>query len=147
MLKAARLDPSPFAAAARRTDDPHGEHTRVNLDFSLARTKHVVWKARLRSFLDGHGRLTAEQATQHTECELGKWLYSEGIRDYGSLPEMQTLVREHELLHRTIRAIVDLKAAGKLIDAEAEFRKVEPMSSIIVDLLDALEDRVARAAA
>ena len=114
----------------------------MNLDFSSAKLKHSMWKMRLRGYLDGKPGLTAAEAISHRECELGKWLYTEGFAKYASIDEMKRLEREHEELHRTIRAIVELKAAGKKDAAEAEFKKVGPISQSIMDLLTEVQKKV-----
>lgn len=132
-----------FAPAAA---GPQQEH-RMALDFSMAKLKHSSWKFKLRDFLDGKPGLTAAQASNHHECDLGKWPYSEGRAKYGKLPEMVALEKEHEVLHTTVKTIMDLKAAGKVKEAEAEYLKVAPLSTKILDLLTAIESRVARMAA
>jgi methyl-accepting chemotaxis protein len=115
----------------------------MNFDFSRAALKHSSWKMQLRNFLDGKGGLTADQAISHRHCELGKWLYSEGLAKYGTLPEMKALEREHELLHQTVKAVMDLKIGGKVQQAEAAFLKVEPSSKRIVELLNILDKKSA----
>ena len=57
------------------------------LDFASARSKHLLWKSRLRDFLDGKGTLTMNEAISHKDCALGKWLYSSGLQQFGKLPE------------------------------------------------------------
>ena len=44
------------------------------LDFALARSRHLDWKDKLKSFLEGRGTLSEAEATSHKHCELGKWL-------------------------------------------------------------------------
>lgn len=119
----------------------------MSLDFTTAKIKHSTWKVRLRDFLDGKGGLTKEQATSHKDCDLGKWMYGEGLAKYAGVPEMKSLEKEHETLHRTIKTIVDLKSTGKAKEAEAEFLKIEPISKKIVALLDAVNDAVQKKAA
>ncbi len=119
----------------------------MSLDFMSARLKHASWKLKLRDFLDGKPGLTAAQATSHRDCDLGKWLYSDGLSKFGAVPEMKILEREHESLHKLIKSIVDLKSAGKPQEAEAEFLKVEPISKKIVELLAGLEATVNKKAA
>ncbi len=117
------------------------------LDFSMAKLKHAAWKMKLRDFLDGKPGLTPAQATSHRDCDLGKWIYSDGLSKYGAVHEMKTLEKEHETLHRTVKAIVDLKTAGQTAQAEAEFLKIEPISKKIIDLLTAVEGKVDKKAA
>jgi methyl-accepting chemotaxis protein len=87
------------------------------------------------------------QATSHKDCDLGKWIYSDGLSGFGGVPEMKSLEREHESLHRLIKTIMDLRAAGKTEEAEAEFVKVEPISKNIIDLLTAIEAKATKMAA
>lgn len=114
-----------------------------SLDFTQAKLKHTAWKLRIRDFLDGKPGLTAAQASSHKDCDLGKWLYSEGLKNWGSLPDMKALEKEHETLHRTIKTIIDLKVAGKVKQAEAEFLKIDPLSTKIVDLLTKVQSSTA----
>ena len=44
------------------------------LDFVSARSKHLLWKSRLRDFLDGKGGLTMAEAASYKDCALGKWI-------------------------------------------------------------------------
>jgi len=113
------------------------------LDFSTARMKHMNWRLKLRSFLDGRESLTEAQATSPKDCDLGKWMYSDGMTLYGSHPEMKDLERAHNELHATVKKIVQAKNGGKAGAAEQEFKKIEPISAKIDSLLAALEKKVA----
>ena len=114
----------------------------MGFDFTSAALKHSSWKLRLRNYLDGKGGLTADQATSHKDCELGKWLYAGGLAKYGTIPEMRTLEREHEILHQTVRTIVDLKSSGRTKEAEAAFLKIDASSRRIQELLNTLDKTV-----
>lgn len=119
----------------------------MTFDFSRAKAMHASWKVKLRGFLDGQAELTIAQATSHTDCDLGKWLYSEGLRKYGAFSEMVALEKEHAEMHRTVHAVMTLKAAGKVIEAEAEYMMIESLSRRIVELLSSVEARVNKLAA
>jgi methyl-accepting chemotaxis protein len=114
----------------------------MSFDFTRAALKHSTWKLRLRGFLDGKGGLSPVEATSHKDCDLGKWLYAEGLTKHGSFPEMKTLEREHELLHLTVKTIVDLKAAGKAREAESAFLRIEPISKRVTELLTILDGKM-----
>jgi methyl-accepting chemotaxis protein len=118
----------------------------MSLDFATAKLKHMSWKLKLRDFLDGKPGLTAAQATSHKDCDLGKWMYSEGIKRYSNVPAMTELEKVHETLHKTIKTIVDLRTGGKVKEAEAEFGKVEAISKKIVELLTTVEAATKKAA-
>jgi methyl-accepting chemotaxis protein len=115
----------------------------ADIDFLIAQSKHLEWKFKLRSFLEGCAKwtLTEGQATSHKECELGRWLYSHGLEKYGGFPATRELERTHEELHSTIKRIVEMKHAGNQA-GERESSEVEPLSKKIIALLEQMEKQV-----
>ena len=111
-------------------------------DLSAAKTAHLAWKGKLRSYLDGKGSLTREQAVSHRDCVLGKWYYGEGLQQYGNLTEMKQIEAPHADLHKIIRSVIDLREAGRKAEAEKEFSKIGPLSQQIVQMLDRIEQRI-----
>lgn len=120
-----------------------GGAKRVNtVDFASARSKHLAWKTRLRNFLDGKEALTQSQAVSHRDCDLGKWLYSEGMDKYGHIGEMQKLEQLHKEMHGLIIDIIQQQEAGNSDQAETFYSQVTTLSGQIVDLLTAVEKQV-----
>jgi len=115
----------------------------ASFDFASARFKHLNWKFRLKSFLDGKETITKEQAVSHHDCDLGKWLYGGALEKYKHFDEMAKMEKVHETLHNLIKNIVDLKEKGKVAEAAAEYKKVEGISSTIIGYLDTLENKTA----
>jgi len=85
-------------------------------DFTDIRLQHVTWRVKLNDFLDGKPSMTEEQATSHKACDVGKWLYSVGMKKYGTMPEIQELEKIHVELHSTVKNIIMLKQSGKILD-------------------------------
>jgi len=104
-------------------------------DFALARKAHKDWVGRLRGFLNGKTEMTVEQAGSPKLCNLGKWIYSTGMQNYGHFPEMCTLEKAHQEFHSLVREIVSLKLDADQARAEQQFRNVEPASEKIIELL------------
>lgn len=113
-----------------------------DINFQHFKIKHRAWKSKLSSFLEGKGGLTVEQATSYKDCSLGKWMYAGGLKQYGSLAEMQKLEKVHIQLHETVKRIISLKTGGNAAEAEKEFTKISPISDEIVDLLTLIEKKV-----
>ncbi len=112
----------------------------AGFDFAAAKSAHLAWKARVRAFLDGDAKaLSAEQAVSHRACALGRWYYTQGLANYGKLPEMQAIEAPHAALHRIIKEIVQLKQAGKNEEAERKYGEIDRLSRQVVDHLDAVE--------
>ncbi len=112
-----------------------------SLDLSSAKAAHLNWKTRLRAFLDGKEALTREEAVSHRHCNFGKWYYSDGLEHFGQLQGMIDVEKPHEEIHELIRMVIDLKNNGQTAEAEAAYRKVDTISSMIVGHLDAAEQQ------
>ena len=113
------------------------------LDFSQARVKHQHWLGRLREVLDNKTSMTAQQAGSHTECALGKWLYSIGLKNYGNLAEIHLVEKTHQEFHALVAKVLGLKAEGHHAEAEHAFGQLGPLSTKIIALLTDLEKKVA----
>ncbi|MBF0152177.1 MAG: CZB domain-containing protein [Magnetococcales bacterium] len=133
--------PPPLPCATPSGRAPKQVETR-NTDFGYAIVKHRAWKQKMRDFLDGKEKLTLGQMVSHKECDLGKWLYSEGLKKYGHFPEMVEMEKIHAELHTVIKEIVRLKEAGEPLAAEKEYTKVEPISEQVVCYLLAIDAKV-----
>ena len=88
--------------------------------------------------------MTVEQAGSPKECALGKWLYSAGLKEYGSLAEMQTLEAMHRQFHELVREVVTLRVRGDDRAAEGQFAQAEPLSRRIIELLTTVERKVSQ---
>jgi methyl-accepting chemotaxis protein len=106
-------------------------------DFTDIRLKHVAWRVKLNDFLEGKPGLTYEQATSHEACDVGKWLYSQGMKKYGAMPEMQELEKIHVELHSTVKNIISLKQSG---DISAKNEKLEDLDKILRKIMFLLVD-------
>jgi len=109
------------------------------LDLSAAKTAHLAWKSRLRSFLDGQEFLKPEQAVSHHHCDFGRWYYLTGMAEYSQHAVFKAIEPPHAELHRLIQRIVELRNQGEMEQAEREYAKVGPLSTKIVGLLEQLE--------
>ncbi|MFZ1918089.1 MAG: chemotaxis protein CheW [Terriglobales bacterium] len=116
-----------------------GGSTRTLLDFSQARLKHTLWVDRLRKVLDGHSKITLEEAGSHEHCALGTWLYGHGLKEYGALKEMKLLESKHKHFHELVRGVVSHSLAGDAGKAEDGLARVDAASKEVVGLLSAVE--------
>lgn len=114
----------------------------MNFDFMSAKLKHSMWKLHLRDFLDGKPGLTDSQASDHRACELGKWLYEEGLGKYAGTAGLDRLEAEHRELHRLVGLVIEHNRGGRRAEAESALVKVEESSRRVVDLLGSIEKNV-----
>ncbi len=111
------------------------------IDFYKEIASHVIWNVKLKCFLDGGECIPEKETVDSRECELGKWLYTEGINKYGMLPEMLELEKTHDQLHEIIKRVVQKKNSGDNYRAELELTKMKSVSNRVVELLLHMEER------
>jgi methyl-accepting chemotaxis protein len=112
------------------------------IDLEAAKARHLAWKTRMRSLLDGKTNISLEQATSHRDCALGQWYYGDGLKRFGHLPQMKQLEQPHTELHALVKNIVQLKHQGQTAAAERDYQKLNSLSEKIVRLLDAIGDEI-----
>jgi ABC-type transporter Mla subunit MlaD len=132
-------------------DDSGGRHHQTSqvdnsvgasVDFARVKMAHRSWRLKLRGFLDGREDLDPKKLASHKDCELGKWIYSEGQRKYSHLHDLDTLEKTHQAMHAMVRQVVELKHAGKVKEAEQGFTNVANAAEEVVVLLENVERAV-----
>ncbi len=93
---------------------------------------YLVRRNHLRSFLDGASSLTLEEVTSELDCQLGQWLYSDGV------DEMLPMEEVHTSLHHAIENMVKGYHGGNSSKAEHEYEEVIKMSGQVAAYLDSM---------
>jgi hypothetical protein len=93
---------------------------------------HMAWMDRLQSVIDGTSAevLDVAEISQASECELGKWMDSEGLRLYGKLPEFDALYKEHTKFHLIAGEVLIEQLDGNTANASYLLKsKFQPVSN------------------
>jgi hypothetical protein len=109
-------------------------------DFPAIRLMHMNWKQRLNNFLNGKEIATIVHLS-HEKCDLGTWIYSDGMAEYGKMPEMQDLEKIHKEMHLVAERVMKMNRLGSVPDLAQELEKIEHLSQRLYSLLIILEDR------
>ncbi len=107
-----------------------------------AKAAHLAWRSKLMSYLSGELEIDSQQLGSHRDCILGQWYYSDGLKEFGHIPEMKELEPPHEKIHQVIHDVVTLKANGNHDKAMQEFEKIAPLSQEIVTIIDRIIDKI-----
>jgi hypothetical protein len=113
-----------------------------SLDFTTAQLKHSRWKNHLRAYLDGKEQVNDAELVSPKDCELGKWLYAEGLSKYKQIHEMSELEKVHGEMHSRVKTLVQKKRAGDAIGAEQEYKSVTANSDRVVGLLTEIKKKI-----
>jgi methyl-accepting chemotaxis protein len=119
-----------------------GQRVAASLDFARVKMAHRSWRLKLRGFLDGREDLDPRELASHETCELGKWIYAEGMAAYAQLPAFQEMEDKHKAMHAMVKQVVELKRAGKTEEAEREYTQVCAAAEQVVALLTSVEKQV-----
>lgn len=111
-------------------------------DFTDIRLKHIAWRVKLNDFLQGKPVMTEEQAISHEACDVGKWLYSKGLKKYGTMSETQELERIHIELHATVKDIISLKQTGNTYAEKEALERLDKILRKIMLLLVDIEEKL-----
>jgi len=111
------------------------------VDFSRARIVHKRWKTNLKKFINGEKTLTNEEAFYHESCELGRWIYSDGMINYNRIAEMRKVEKLHARLHTRVRELMEMKASDNEFGIKRNWAKIEKLSGEIIALLTVLETK------
>lgn len=113
------------------------------VNFASIRFKHLQWKSRLRAHVSGQALISAAEAGNDHECELGQWYYGPGLEQFGHMETMQRIAEPHREMHELVREIIaradrgERDAAARMIDTE-----LTALSNTVVELLQSLEDEL-----
>ncbi|MEI6208478.1 MAG: CZB domain-containing protein [Desulfuromonadales bacterium] len=115
------------------------------IDITIARITHVEWVHQLEMLL--HKNTTAVSLPSYHDCELGVWLYSEGLRTYKEIPEIGLLEKSHRVFHIAADNVVQWHNGSKFntqktAQAETDFRDALKTSQEIIYLLTMLEFKI-----
>ncbi|WP_179415420.1 ATP-binding protein [Mucilaginibacter sp. E4BP6] len=113
----------------------------IILDFEQAKSKHLLFKSRLRSILYD---IPVEEGPvlSHHECSVGKWIYGHALAAYGHIPEMHELEMIHAEIHISARKLVALHKDGKSQEARNGLSEMEAVADQLVNLLGLVEKKL-----
>lgn len=106
---------------------------------------HTKWKIRLLTAVNGGEVPDRAVVSQDNQCDLGKWIYGAGAKEYGALAEFATLREEHRRFHASLGGVLDLLRAGKKEAAKEAISTGEyaRASQSVVRAIGALKRRAA----
>jgi len=115
------------------------------IDITIARITHVEWVHQLERLL--HKETTSASLPSYHDCELGVWLYGEGLRNYKEIPEIGYLVKSHKIFHVAADNVIEWHKGSKFnsqktAQAEIDFREALATSKEIVYYLTMLEFKI-----
>ena len=115
------------------------------IDITVARITHVEWVHQLETIL--HASTTTVTLPSYRDCELGTWLYSEGLHTYKEIPEITQLEKSHKIFHIAADNVVDWHNGSKYslqktAQVEIDFREALKTSKEIIYILTMLEFKI-----
>lgn len=114
----------------------------IKLDFEQAKTKHLLFKSRLRSILYNGEAVDEAPVLSHHECTVGQWIYSFALKAYGHIPEMLELESVHADIHTSARKLVKEFKEGNVEIAREGLNDMERIADNLIGLLGIVEHKL-----
>jgi methyl-accepting chemotaxis protein len=139
----------PAKPGAQRVDVPgngsngNGQHRtgkRLGLDIEAAKNAHAMWRLKVAKLLSGENTMSEEELPTHKTCQLGKWYYSDGEKQFSQSSEFHQLGDAHEMLHNAVFEVVRALQRGEKEKAHAHADVVNEKSAEVMGLLDDLKN-------
>lgn len=99
---------------------------------------HIQYLKKIDATLNGKGDF---QGTDHAECQLGKWLYGEGVAEIEALSNSKakevfdSLFEPHQKFHAISRQALEKKQAGDEAGVKAALTEMHLLSTILTNKL------------
>ncbi len=103
--------------------------------------QHLLWVVRARGAIDGTLDVDPSSVIDHHSCHLGKWIASDATAKLRGTASFNALVTDHEIMHRTVREIIQNAGSGSRESNEEKFDALLEYSSKIIDTLRGLSDK------
>ncbi|RYF27453.1 MAG: hypothetical protein EOO33_04315 [Comamonadaceae bacterium] len=113
----------------------------AEIDIDAAIASHERWVPWLYQALMGvQDEQLQPDVIRNDDCsELGQWLHAGGKRALGHLPAFDMLVRRNQFFHQQAAAMLTLRAANDVRQAEQAFKRCRHASGQVVLLLKELK--------
>ncbi|HUX38467.1 MAG TPA: methyl-accepting chemotaxis protein, partial [Rectinemataceae bacterium] len=109
-------------------------------DASRLMAQHLQWVIRARLAMDGQLSQEARKLGDHTKCDLGRWMDSEGAAGARSSPRFAELDASHKRLHAIANEIIATASSSPIEENEERFdRLLETSATILGNLPRLLE--------
>jgi hypothetical protein len=116
----------------------------TTMDLQAALIAHLHWKSKLSDFFYGVEDLKISDVADHTSCDFGKWLYSNGLKELAHLPEAGDLEMLHKEVHDSIKELVSMPEATRTGPTGQQIMaRFRSQCDQLVELLEKLEKKVA----
>jgi hypothetical protein len=112
--------------------------TTLTLDRAYA--AHQLWKVKLQDSIASRATLDIATIKRDDCCELGKWLYSEARRQYGSKPQFQRLLAKHTNFHLVAGVVAKIINEKQFDEATAMLRDFSLFSTASADVCVAISE-------
>ena len=88
---------------------------------------HSVWKVHFKTAILGRKSVDATEVGSDSDCDLGRWMQSEGAQKFAAKPGFQRAVAVHKRFHQLAAEVAvainrkDFETAEKLVGSSGEY--------------------------
>jgi hypothetical protein len=112
----------------------------TTLTLDRAHAAHQLWKVRLQESVSARTTLDIATIKRDDCCELGKWLYSDGHKQYGHKPQFKRLLAKHTNFHLVTGVVAKIINEKHFDEATAMLRDFSLFSTASADVCVAISE-------
>jgi hypothetical protein len=112
----------------------------ATLTLDKAYNAHQQWKVRLQESVSSHATLDVATIKRDDCCDLGKWLYSDARRLYGSKPQFKRLLAKHTSFHLITGVVAKIINAKQFDEATALLQDYSIFATSSADVCVAISE-------
>ncbi|MGN6646060.1 MAG: PAS domain-containing protein [Cytophaga sp.] len=114
---------------------------KIELDFEQARTRHLLFRTKLKSILYG-AEMDVHSIISPIDSKIGQWIYAHALKLYGHIPEMIELERIHKYIHESAEQLILQYHSGQANEARNSLHKLESSADTFTEFLTIIEKKV-----
>ncbi len=99
---------------------------------------HRMWKVRLRDAIETHATVDTATLSRDDCCPLGKWVYGDGGKRFGSQPNFTMLIERHKTFHRVAGQVGELINGKQYLAAEQAVAPGTPFATATREVVQVL---------
>jgi methyl-accepting chemotaxis protein len=113
------------------------------MDIQAAIIAHLNWQSKLVDFFYGVEKLNANDVPDHQNCDFGKWLYSVGLQEFATSPEVNDMERLHKEVHDGIKRMLATTKEERMSEAgKQQLQKFKDTCNRFIEILEQIERQV-----
>jgi len=116
------------------------DESKLNLQITELLVHHQKWLADVSRAIGGSMKLDVEEASRYKTCNLGNWLYGEGLEKFEDNELFQKITKDHINFHAAVSSLAENLEQSNFSEVFANYARIhEDFNSIVLNFRKLLD--------